>query len=232
MTKKWSNNFFPSRILIFFSNPPINFFLNKRSLKLTQQQKRFLKKIIGENAINVKSLYQIHGKRAVIARRSSSPFQKADAIVTNKKDVAIMIRTADCLPIFIFDPKLEVIGLVHAGWKGTKKKVVINALKYMQKRFKTHTKDLRVLIGPSIHVCCYEVSAKFSKDFPRDILKRKGRYYLDLNKANINQLVASGVQRRYIKDSKECTCCNKNSYSYRRQGQKAGRMAAIMMIKQ
>ena len=91
-------------------------------------------------------------------------------------------------------------------------------------------KDLKVAFGPAIHACCYEVGAEFAGYFPEEAIQRRNKYFLDVPLANMNQLMGKGVIEENIFDCGECTVCGKDYFSFRRDGEKAGRMISIMML--
>lgn len=155
-----------------------------------------------------------------------------DALITNKKDVALAVFTADCLSVFLFDRITQSVGLIHAGWKSSKEKIVLKTLSLMQERFNTAPQDLYVGFGPSIKDCCYEVGEDFKNFFPGALKERNGRHYLDLVLVNKRQLIDCGVKEENMSDSNICTSCNnKDFFSYRREGKDCGRMMSVMMLK-
>ena len=101
----------------------------------------------------------------------------------------------------------------------------------MRKNFKTNPADLKIAFGPSIKPCCYKVGFEFKKYFPKEIVRRSGSLYLDLNLANRRQLINAGVKKGNIYDCTICTVCNSRFHSYRRDGEKSGRMLSLMMMK-
>ena len=151
--------------------------------------------------------------------------------MTDHPDLAIAVRTADCLSVFLYDPRHEVIGLVHAGWRGTRQGIAARAVTLMRRQWKSNPEDLLVAFGPAIRSCCYRVGASFLEYFPKETVKRKQGYFFDLPAANKNQLVGSGVKAGDILDCAVCTHCETECFSYRREGDAAGRMISIMMLK-
>lgn len=154
-----------------------------------------------------------------------------DAFITDRKNVPLAIFTADCLPVFLYDPQTPAIGLVHAGWRSTKENILRQTVKLMQEKFKTPIGYLSVGFGPSIRSCCYEVSREFLDYFPGEVIKKDNRYYLDLVSVNKKQVLEIGVKETNIFDSSICTSCqNKGFFSYRREGQSCGRMMSVIML--
>ena len=204
-------------------------------MSFTPKQQRFLSRHASEKISRLPNIKQVHGKRIIVAKKFSClggvlPF-KADGLITQKTGMPLTVRTADCLSIFLFDPKHNVISLLHAGWKGTRKKIVSQAVKLLKKEFKTDPRNLKVAFGPSIRSCCYEVGKEFKAFFPGAVAARNNKLYLDLPLINKKELLKAGVARKNILDCGICTHCNPRYFSYRRQGDKAGRMISFMMLK-
>lgn len=221
-------------ILAFTTLKLVDFKLKEGDASLNKSQKRFLQKKIGIACDNFPVVRQVHGRRIIVVKRKSclaNFLGKADGFITVKENTPLTVRTADCLSIFIYDPRHKAIGLVHAGWKGSKKEIATGAVRQMKKIFKTNPIDLKVAFGPAIRSCCYEVGSEFKKYFPKEISRKNDRFYLDLPLVNSRQLAAMGVRVKNIRDCKICTCCDRRFFSYRRQGEKAGRMISLMMLR-
>jgi len=155
-----------------------------------------------------------------------------DAFITDKKNLPLAIFTADCLSIFLFDPKTPAIGLVHAGWQSTRERIVANTLQLMKKEFGCHTEDIYIGFGPAIRSCCYEVGGEFKDIFSDEIIQKNNKYYLDLAKANKKQFLDSGARHDNIFDPQICTFCGKEEFfSFRRQGKGCGRSMSVIMLK-
>lgn len=161
-----------------------------------------------------------------------SSIADTDALVTDKRNLPLAVFTADCLSIFLYDLATPAIGLIHAGWRSAKENITAKAIQLMQKKFNTKTLDLYVGFGPVIRNCCYEVSQDFNDFFPRDIIERNNRYYLDLVQINKRQVLDSGVKKSNIFDSKICSYCrNDDFFSYRKEGKACGRIISVIMLK-
>ncbi|QSX08585.1 peptidoglycan editing factor PgeF [Alkalibacter rhizosphaerae] len=162
-----------------------------------------------------------------------------DGLITNERKLGLVTFYADCVPLFLLDPKNKAIGLAHAGWKGTLLEIGKNALRAMKKAYGTDPADILVGIGPSIGPCCFEIG-KDVADIMLDAhpgwvkymeSKSKDKFHVDLWQINRDQFMASGVLNHNIETAALCTKCNdKLYYSYRREGSAAGRMAAIMTL--
>lgn len=170
-----------------------------------------------------------HRGRGAYHRRTA--IQATDGLITAGKNILLAILTADCLPVFMFDPKRRVLGLVHAGWKGAHKRIIASAVRRMARVFSTEADDLIVVLGPSIRRCCYEVGREFSAYFPQSTYVKGRKLYFDLAQAVAGQLAASGVAEGRIHDSRLCTSCMDHEFfSYRKEGLQAGRSMSLIWM--
>jgi len=228
-------NFFKDPGLIaFMSDASISFVPDDFDNPLAEAQRAYVKKVSGVDIPQVFWRKQVHGDDILIVQggaKTSKGCPDADAYITDEKDLPIAIRTADCVPVFIFDPVHRVIGLAHAGWRGTYKAIAAKTVQKMQEKYESLPADLKVFVGPSIRECCYQVGEEFRHYFPSHVKDREGSLYVDVVGVNRDQLLKAGVLRDNILDSYICTCCNKNYFSFRRDGAKAGRMISLMMLK-
>jgi len=184
---------------------------------------------------------QIHGDRVRYATEEDKgsgansyggSIPDTDAFITDKKNVPIAVFTADCLSIFIYDPKTPSIGLVHAGWRSSKKKIVSKAISLMQAKFNTKPQDFYVGFGSSIRGCCCEVSSDFKSYFSDGLTEKNGRFYLDLAGLNKNELLTLGLKEENIFPPQDCTFCHNDAFfSYRKEGLACGRQMSVIMLK-
>ncbi len=127
---------------------------------------QIVKKKIKSTAKNIFLLNQIHSNKFVFINKKikfkSKP--KADAVITNQKDIPIGILTADCVPILICDEKNNLIAAIHAGWKGAYKNIISKVIKFMIKKG-SDPKNITAAIGPAISPKSYEVKEDFKKKF-------------------------------------------------------------------
>lgn len=179
---------------------------------------------------NFITLEQVHGNKvAIIKDNSRKSFKGLDGLATNRK-LALAIRTADCLPVFFYDPKDRIISAVHAGWKGLLHGIIRNAILSM-KKLGSKPEDLIVSVGPHIQACCYNVPEErihmFSpvNDFGEF---RSNSWYLNLSKVALLQLKSFGIADSNIDISDICTSCDEKFWSFRRDKIKAGRMLNII----
>jgi len=171
------------------------------------------------------SLRQIHSAeclQAVIAGLTGA----GDALITDQPGLAVAIRTADCFPILIADPKRHAVAALHAGWRGTAVGIVVQTIAKMSDRFGTNPIDLHAAIGPGIGECCYQVGEEVGVKFG---LKAAGR--IDLAAANRQQLIEAGVPETQIEVLGFCTFCDAARFhSWRRDKESAGRMISYIRV--
>jgi YfiH family protein len=175
---------------------------------------------------------QIHSATVLVVD-APGEFQECDALITDTNGIALVVTVADCVPIMLFDPGQKVIGIVHAGWRGTADKIVMRTVEKMQEKFGTETKNILAYIGPSAGSCCYEVSKDVAVKFENKIVPcNTTKIFVDLKKENAAQLQKQGVRAEDIEVSTHCTICeNQLFHSYRRDGRTSGRMMAVMCQK-
>jgi len=158
---------------------------------------------------------------------SDEKFINNDGLITNIKGIVLLSYLADCQGILLYDPLKKVIGNIHSGWKGTANKIVINAIKKMNTEFNCEVKDILCFISPSIHDCHFEIEDDVLNYFKErmDIdafvvdtksIEGKNKYYLDLIRLNKQILIDYGIKKENIYVMDECTVCNNNYHSYRR----------------
>jgi polyphenol oxidase len=168
---------------------------------------------------------QIHSDR-VLRVESEGSQGEGDALISNRPGLALTIRTADCLPILMADPKNHAVAAIHAGWRGVVSKIAPKAVDAMTQEFGTRPSHLVVAIGPGIGHCCFEVGPEVAAQFGAS-----GRTKVDLVSTVCGQLGLNGVSRRQISVSGMCTYCDSQLFeSYRRDREAAGRMVALIGV--
>lgn len=170
-----------------------------------------------------------------------------DGVVTNKKDIALLTTSADCISFLLYDPVKKAIGSIHSGWKGTLKGIIVKAIEKMITEYHSKPEDIICCICPSIRQCCFEVDEDVKDLFYNkyknlknidEIIKLgdkkedKQKYYIDTVKINIELLKNIGLKEKNIIDSNICTMCHsKEFHSYRADGKSFGVNGAIIAIK-
>jgi purine-nucleoside/S-methyl-5'-thioadenosine phosphorylase / adenosine deaminase len=221
-------------------------FNEDRAENILENRRRFLK-LFGGNW-NLAGCWQMHGTDVRVVRDATEarPAENAtgdtiycDAVISNAPHVLAGVKTADCVPILIGDPKTGSFAAVHAGWRGTYAGVALYALERLTKEYQAQPDSLRVAFGPAAAACCYEVGSKvidgFKERFPTAedlfIPTREGHACIDLLKANRDQLTAAGVKDERIHTAPLCTMCRTDLFfSYRREKQKQGKVGRLMAV--
>jgi YfiH family protein len=216
---------------------------------------------LGATDFSLTPLKQIHSDVVRHLGGTESEAVVADAAVTDQPGMLLAVQTADCVPILLVDTKKRAVAAVHAGWRGTIRRITAKAVGQMRMHFGSEPTDLLAAIGPAIGNCCYEVGVEIAADFLSQFADapdffdefRTGdepnpvqwlnqmppghqpppkNVLLDLHRANESQLKQAGLQVRNIFMSNLCTACRSDLlFSYRRQGAPSGRQMAAIGIR-
>lgn len=167
-------------------------------------------------------------------------YDDIDAVITNVSGVPLCTLYADCVPVFLLDPKKRVIGMAHAGWRGTAAEIARITVEKMTEEYGCDPKDIMAGIAPSIGKCCFEVDEPVMDAMKLingiDLKstyssKGNGKYMLDLKQVNRLVLLKSGLKDENITVSDICTCCQSdNFHSHRATGGKRGSLAGIIEL--
>lgn len=177
---------------------------------------------------NLATLHQIHSDIVIDAGGRSGLLGDGDALIENTPGRLIAVKTADCIPILVVDPRQRAVAAVHAGWRGTVQKIAARAIHDMRQRFSSQPADLLVAIGPGIGKCCYEVGPEVAEQFGEFADSRR---CVDLSSANRSQVADCGVPLDHIYAADLCTMCNSDFHSFRRDKQQAGRMLSVVGVR-
>ena len=175
---------------------------------------------------------QVHGTQAHTVRAASRPGTVRDAgecdvLVTDLLGIALVVQTADCVPIVLSAP--GGVGVAHAGWRGSAKNVAGAAVAALT-NLGSFPFDVCAWLGPSIRSCCYEVGGEVAAQFAGEFARAScgGKFHLDLASVNAAQLEAAGVPKTSISIHPACTKCGGEKFaSFRRDGEAAGRMITL-----
>ncbi|HHV45488.1 MAG TPA: peptidoglycan editing factor PgeF [Tissierellia bacterium] len=197
------------------------------SLVLGVDSKRIIsvKQVHGTNILIVKSIQELPSEKGTI---------EGDGIITDIPGVLLITYHADCVPIYFVDRKKKVVGMAHAGWRGTFDNISGEMVNAFRNNYNSETEDIVAAIGPSIGPCCYEVGNDVKKlfndrygNFSEIIINKGEKAYLDLKKVNYFQLIEKGLPEENIILSNICTSCNVDKlYSYRKEKGTDKRMVA------
>ncbi|MDD3640734.1 MAG: peptidoglycan editing factor PgeF [Atribacterota bacterium] len=193
---------------------------------------------------------QVHGNHVAIIDKSkkssgsidiSTAIKDNDAMITQYADICLLIFVADCVPVFLYDNKKKIIGLVHAGWKGTVDLITQKTVNLMRSYFGSSSQDIMCAIGPSIGPCCYQVGPEVIKRAKKSFqnveyliqnISEDGKGYFNLWEANKRQLLNCQIPEENIEIAGSCTCCNSDTFfSSRKDKGHTGRFAAGIMMK-
>ena len=166
--------------------------------------------------------------------KAEGTYEQCDALTTTVPNVFLSVSIADCAPVFLFDAMKKIVACVHAGWRGTEQRILQKTIRTMLQEFGSKPGDVSAFIGPSAGQCCYEVGEDVAQRFDAEFVSRRnGKFYLDIKKANEEQLRNAVVPGTNIEVHEDCTICRTELYhSYRRDGDKSGRMMAIIGLSQ
>ncbi|MFC2103966.1 peptidoglycan editing factor PgeF [Bacteroidota bacterium] len=183
---------------------------------------------------------QTHSRNIGIVKSEHDIFPETDALITNVPNICIFIRTADCVPILLFDPVQKAVAAIHSGWKSTVHNISKHTVRLMKKEFGTEPKNIIAAIGPSIGPDVYEVGSEviemfhnsFGKDHFIKSIEGSNKGFLNLWEANKHILLECGIPENQIEIAAMCTFSNpKLFYSARRDNDKTGRLASGIMLK-
>ena len=180
----------------------------------------------GLRPLSVTGMRQVHGAR--FEEMKGGPdrvIPSCDGLLTGSPGLALVVRTADCLPIVAVGAGGCRLGVAHAGWRGIRAGVADRLVRSMGPG------PLEIAIGPGIGPCCYQVGPEFEGWFEGCFSRREGRLFLDLVSAVSGQIERAGVPRGRIHAAPGCTSCLAGRFhSFRREGASAGRMLTVAMI--
>ena len=173
---------------------------------------------------------QVHGNNVVIVNENSPKLiDNCDGIITNTKDLPLMVMVADCIPILFYDEKKEVIAAVHAGRNSTFLKIAQITAQKMIENFGCIPSDIKVLMGPSIQKCCYEVNDELLKiveiSFGKEFCIGNN---IDLQ--GINKMLLQNMGINNIQIDNTCTKCKGSEYYSFRKNPKTGRFAGVIKL--
>ena len=187
---------------------------------LENRQRYFAK--LGISLDNLVSTELIHGNNVEVVDRSNKGqiIADSDGLVTDQKNLFLCITAGDCVPIYFYDHKKEIIGIVHAGWRGVVKNIAGSLIEKMTNEYQAKPEDIVVYIGPHLKKCHFEVKQDVKdqfEDYPNFIIVDNNRIMIDLLGIIKKQLTEAGVNESNINTSDLCTYCEEDRYfSYRR----------------
>ena len=201
------------------------------SLNPSQYSRNEITRKLDYNAKDLAIPEQVHSTVVEFAKFPGR-HPAADGLVTTNSNILLTLKVADCVPVYLYEPRKNMIGLVHSGWRGTVGKIVPNAIQLMQKNG-AETGEIRCFLGPAIGICCYEVGVEVAHKFDDEAkMKLEDRKWkVGLHDQISLQLASSGILEENIQTSDMCTYESRDYHSYRRDGDNVVRMFAFMKLK-
>lgn len=204
---------------------------------------RILARAVGYKFERLVASKQVHGDVIRIATESDcgklnnfTLDYECDALITDIEGLPLMVFSADCVPILLFDPVRRAIGAVHTGWRGTALGIAAKTVRKMAEVFGCKANDIVAAIGPCIDKCCFETERDVPNAMagalpePERFVTQNGlKYSVDLKEINRYWLESEGVTDISVSDL--CTACNTDLFwSHRVQGDNRGSMASVIML--
>jgi YfiH family protein len=198
--------------------------------------------MLGMEAGNLTHVYQEHGvaiwtaethHRGAGARDGENQMEVGDAMLTSEPLLPLAIMIADCLPLFFASKDGGLVGLAHAGWRGTLDNIASRMVQRFRDDFAVPSGDLLVWLGPAISICCFQVKDDVWLPFQERWNLVPGAFgtqskTIGLKEINRYQLLQAGIGEEHLEISPDCTCCNPHYFSYRREGPGIGHNMAVI----
>jgi YfiH family protein len=223
-----------------YNSMNLGFTVRDEESNLIQNRQIFMK-AIGQGDLEIRQLIQlVHGNEVITTGElnGSGVPPEADGIITDEFNIPLVSTYADCIPIIMADPVTGACGVVHAGWRGTFAGIAQRAAEKFKNAFNSNPSDIIACICPGIGACCFETGEDVAgvfldkyyiwKDLASKVSNREG-WKIDLSELNKRLLIQGGLHKDNIIQADTCTKCRDDLFfSYRRDGQASGRMAAII----
>jgi len=174
---------------------------------------------------------QVHGDRVRVVTEPGGA-EGFDALVTARRGILLAVSMADCTPVLIYDSKNRAVGAVHSGWPGTTARIAEKTMLRMAAEFGTRGEDCFAYVGTCIDECSFEVGEEVAVRFEASFKRYdevRGKFFVDLKKANAAMLRACGIPGHRIEISPYSTVLNNPDYfSHRKEKGTTGRMMAVI----
>lgn len=242
------SNLINDEVIHLYTKRPFNFNGIKVEKSIMNSQYEEIQKITAYQCKKIIKINQAHTDtvKKIDINNLNDKFSNIDGLVTNLKGVALVTSLADCQGILLYDPKKQVIGNLHSGWRGTLKRIVVNAIQLMHDEYFCNFEDIEVYICPNILKCCFEVDEDVKEQFLQSfddisinsfitngkIKDKRQKYFIDMTSINIEILKKSGILEKNIYNSNICTkCMNDKFHSHRGDKILDGRNIAFIVLK-
>jgi hypothetical protein len=228
---------------IFFGTEQHSFVpdLHKGFSALTKHPFNQLAKLM--NLKQMVFLNQVHSDRGRVITLEDSKnmlpsfVNDGDFLITSVANIGLAVATADCLPIIFYDKKNKVVGIAHAGWRGSVAQIGVKTVTRMQQLYKTKVDDIEIFFGPSAQACCYQVQEDFIKNLgsfsyiDQLINSTEQGLFFHLDKLNMFQLEEMGIRKELInRQYHQCTICNPSYCSVRRMPGTTQRQMTVVVL--
>ncbi len=204
------------------------------NMEAISQNRALLCGLLGIDDCRLLMPHQVHETKIVAVDETSheSELEGVDVLMTNIPGICIGVSTADCIPVLLYDKVHRAVCAIHAGWRGTVKRVVEKTVAAMMSTYGTCPADIQAQIGPGIHIESFEVGDEVYEAFANEgfemgtISRKVGqKWHIDLLKCNRQQLLASGIPAAQVAVSPICTYQHPETYfSARRLSINSGRI--------
>lgn len=196
--------------------------------QLVERNLSLVRHSCGMNDATIVRTRQIHSEVVTLVDSERSDYV-GDGLVTALEGIWLAVSVADCVPIYMYDKGKHAVGIAHAGWRGTLKKISASCVEQMSEAFGSAFSDISAVFGPGIGPCCYEVSHELASEFDRAFPGSTTGRYVDLFEANRMVLKDLGVS--CVPGNPICTSCHSDLFfSHRRDKGNTGRMLALITL--
>jgi len=208
---------------------------SQNSINVNQHQLKKLLKFLKLNPNSVYQMEQVHRINIAVIPNGPSRVPKSDGLITKNPNTYLLVQVADCLPLYFYNPKAQLVSVVHAGWQGVLRGI-IPAILEKWAAVGGKISQTYVAIGPHIGGCCYTIDEErvriFQKPgFAEALYQQDSRWHLDLGQIVRLQLLTGGLLKENIDAPVSCTACQNDIYhSFRKARHQVGRMIGIIGV--
>ncbi len=200
------------------------------SANVQENRYRFFKEV-GIDPNRVAGAMQIHLDRIAVVKHPGQ-YRGVDALITDRPNIFLTVTVADCCPVLVYDTRTGACGAAHAGWRGTVARITAKMIEAMTDHYGTKAHECVAFIGTSISAQAFEVDADVAALFDDSLQtwdEQRGKFLVDVKKANLQQLTDYGLLAQNIETSPYCTSeHNQFFFSHRKEKGQTGRSLAII----
>lgn len=213
-----------------FSSLNVGFSSGDNRERVNQNREKVLELTGAEKMVAVN---QVHGTDLFLYTDPGNcgEFVEADAMITNLPGAALMIQTADCQPVMLYDPVKKVIANIHSGWRGSIQNIIGRTIQAMSREFGCDPIGMVGGVGPSLGPCCAEF-VNYKKELPEKFWSYKDeKECFDFWAVSEAQLQEAGLKKENICLGRMCTKCNPDLFFSYRRYKVTGRLASAICIR-